>query len=202
MATRCGPLGRVKAQRPGSSQIPPVSHTWAVFTRHHQRGAVEGNLITVERTIAAPPEAIFDLVADAARHPEFDGSGTVKRAKPGSPERLHLGATFGMAMEMGLKYSMVNTVIEFQANRRIAWQTRAPGASGLLLGGRIWRYDLEAVAGGTRVRESWDISRDRQRPFLKLFGLPAKTEGNMTRTLERIEQMVLATADVSPPKAG
>ncbi len=163
---------------------------------------MDGNAVTVERKIAAPPAAIFDLIADAGRHPEIDGSGTVKRAQPGAPERLHLGATFGMAMEMGLKYSMVNTVIEFDENRRIAWQTKPPGAPGLLVGGRIWRYELEPVAGGTLVRESWDTSHDRQRFVLKRFGMPAKTAGNMARTLERIEQVLRSSADGSPPAPG
>ncbi|MHB1525248.1 MAG: SRPBCC family protein [Candidatus Dormibacteria bacterium] len=163
---------------------------------------MNGNVVTVERTIAAPPAAIFDLIADAGRHPEIDGSGTVKRAQPGAPGRLHLGATFGMAMEMGIKYSMVNTVIEFEESRRIAWQTEPPGVFGRLVGGRIWRYELEPVAGGTLVRESWDTSRDRQRFLLRRFGMPAKTAGNMARTLERIEQMVRSSADGSPATPG
>lgn len=156
---------------------------------------MNGDVITVERTIPAPPEAIFNLLSDAARHPEIDGSGTVKRARTAAATRLQMGSNFGMAMQMGFKYSMANRVIEYQENRRIAWQTRAPGLAGLLVGGRIWRYELEPVPGGTRVRESWDVSRDHQRLFLKLGGMPARTEGNMTRTLERIERILLSQAD-------
>jgi hypothetical protein len=32
-----------------------------------------------------------------------------------------------MSMRVGVAYSMVSTVIEFEDNRRIAWQTRPPG---------------------------------------------------------------------------
>ena len=46
------------------------------------------------------------------------------------PERLGLGATFGMSMHLGISYSMVNTVIEFEENRRIAWQATIPGPPG------------------------------------------------------------------------
>ncbi|MHB8593961.1 MAG: hypothetical protein ACYDB3_06445, partial [Acidimicrobiales bacterium] len=49
---------------------------------------MEGDVLSVERVIPAAPEAIFALVADAARHPDIDGSGTVIRSKPGAPERL------------------------------------------------------------------------------------------------------------------
>ena len=81
------------------------------------------DVATVQRFIAASPEAIFDLLADPARHREIDGSGTVRDASGGS-QRLQLGSTFGMAMKMGIPYSMVNTVIEFEENRRDRKSTR------------------------------------------------------------------------------
>jgi uncharacterized protein YndB with AHSA1/START domain len=147
---------------------------------------MDGDVITTEKVIRAAPEAIFALLADASRHPDIDGSGTVKQAKNDAPDRLTLGATFGMSMKLGIAYSMVNTVIEFEDNRRIAWQARPPGFFGRVSAGRIWRYELEPVAEGTRVRESWDISQDHQRWMLRLGGLPKKTEANMAKTLDRI----------------
>ena len=150
---------------------------------------MDGDVITTQKLIHATPEAIFALLADASRHPDIDGSGTVKQVKDGSPQRLSEGATFGMSMHMGISYSMVNTVIEFEENRRIAWRARAGGFAGKVVGGRIWRYELEPVEGGTRVTESWDISEDHQRPFLKMGGLPEKTRANMDRTLARIEEL-------------
>jgi uncharacterized protein YndB with AHSA1/START domain len=97
--------------------------------------ASEHDVVTVERVIPAAPEAIFDLLADPSRHREIDGSGTVRDAKAGS-ERLGLGSSFGMSMKMGLPYSMVSTVIEFDENRLIAWQTTGPTAIGKHVGGR------------------------------------------------------------------
>jgi hypothetical protein len=143
---------------------------------------------SVERVIPAPPEAIFALLADPSRHHEIDGSGTVRAAKD-SPERLALGSTFGMSMHLIVPYSMVSTVIEFEEGRRIAWQTRPPSSFGAkFLGGRIWRYELEPVEGGTLVRESWDISQEA----IKVLVLPArgKTKKAMAATLERIEAAV------------
>ena len=143
---------------------------------------------TVERVIPAPPEAIFALLADPRRHPDIDGSGSVRAAKD-SPERLSLGSTFGMSMKMGLSYSMVSKVVEFEDGRRIAWQSNPPGGLGAKFGGgRIWRYELEPVDGGTRVRESWDISQEK----IKAIVRPArkKTRKAMEATLERIEGLV------------
>jgi hypothetical protein len=153
---------------------------------------MDGDVVSVERVVPAGPAAIFALIADASRHPEIDGSGTVKQIKPGATHELGLGATFGMSMQAGLKYSMVSTVIEFEENRRIAWQSRPSGFIGKYVAGRIWRYELDPVEGGTLVRESWDISQDHQRIFLRLGGLPEKTAANMAKTLGRIEEIVTA----------
>ncbi len=154
---------------------------------------MDGNVVSTERVIPAPPEAIFAIIADASRHPDIDGSGHVKQAKEGTPEQLSLGAIFGMSMHMGIGYSMVNKVIEFEQDRRIAWQAAPNGFVGKFVGGRIWRYELEPVEGGTRVRESWDISEDHQRPLLRLGKLPETTKANMDRTLARLEELVTTT---------
>jgi uncharacterized protein YndB with AHSA1/START domain len=146
--------------------------------------------VTVERVIPAPPEKIFELLVNPDQHQVFDGSGTVREAK-GSSERLKLGSTFGMKMKMGFPYSMESEVIEFEDNRCVAWQTRPPiGKS--IAGGRIWRYDLEPVDGGTRVRETWDISQEAaaSKWLVGLGGARKKTRESMAKTLERIEQLV------------
>ena len=150
----------------------------------------ESDVETVERIIAAPPAPIFNLLADPRRHPDIDGSGSVKHVKQ-TPDRLSLGAKFGMAMKVGLPYSMVSEVIEFEDGRRIAWQTRPPSSLGARFGGgRIWRYELEPVGSGTRVRESWDISQEK----IKAIVRPARkrTREAMEKTLERIEELIIA----------
>jgi uncharacterized protein YndB with AHSA1/START domain len=152
--------------------------------------AMEGDVVTVERVIPAPPEAIFELLADPAAHARFDGSGTVQRVQGAPPQRLSVGSVFGMSMRIGLPYSMANTVTEFEEGRRIAWEARPPGLPGRFFAGRTWRYELEPVKGGTRVRESWDLSTDHQRTFLKLGPLPERTRRNMEATLRRIEELV------------
>jgi uncharacterized protein YndB with AHSA1/START domain len=144
---------------------------------------------TVERMIPAPPEAIFALIADPNRHREIDGSGTVRDAKK-APSHLKLGSTFGMSMKMGLPYSMVSTVVEYEQDRLLAWQTRGPTAIGRLVGGRIWRYELEPVEGGTLVRESWDIRHESlaTKPMVRMGA--EQTRKNMAATLQRIEEVV------------
>lgn len=149
----------------------------------------ENTVVSVDRVIKAPAAAIFAVVADASRHPEIDGSGTVVQAKEGAPQRLTLGSTFGMSMKMGVPYSMANTVIEFEPDRRIAWQTVLAGPLGRFIGGRIWRYQFEDVDGGTKVTETWDISQDKQRVFLKHGKVVQQTTESMSKTLDRLAQV-------------
>lgn len=150
------------------------------------------DVATVERFIAAPAAKIFDLLADPSRHQEIDGSGTVKglvKSTTAGSQRLTLGSKFGMSMKMGIGYSMENTVVEFEEDALIAWQPR-PSMSlmGLLIGGRIWRYELQTQKGGTLVRESWDISQERL-PFM-VRSMRSRTVDAMTKTLDRIAQRV------------
>lgn len=110
--------------------------------------------VSVQRLIPAPAEAIFDLLADPGRHREIDGSGTLVGARSTGERRLALGDSFGMNMNWGVPYSTKNVVVEFEENRRIAWQTLAPAPLSTLVTGRIWRYDLEPADGGTIVTET------------------------------------------------
>lgn len=152
---------------------------------------MQGNTVSVERLIKAPAREIFALLADAGRHSSFDGSGTVDHATAQSIP-LELGTKFSMRMRgrpetLFMPYTMSNKVVEFEPDRRIAWQ---PTSFGGLVGGRIWRYELTPTEDGTLVRETWDVSKDRQRRYLKMGSMPRQAEDGMTATLARIAALV------------
>ena len=147
-----------------------------------------GKVISESRVIPAPPQAIFDLLADPRMHPVLDGSGTVKASREGNPERLTLGARFGMDMRMGGPYRVTNEVVEFEEGRRIAWCHFARN---------IWRYELEPVEDGksTRVTESFDTSRARFPSFLlSLSGFYRRNREAMRRTLENLDRHFRSSA--------
>jgi hypothetical protein len=152
---------------------------------------MKGYVLTVERTIPVAPDVIFDVLADVSRHHLIDGSGMLQGASEAAPQRLALGTTFGMGMKMLVSYSTVNKVVEFEDNRLIAWKTGPAGFMGKLVAGRVWRYELTPVDGGTLVRESWDITADHQRVLLKLGDIySGKTRRDMERTLDRLSTLV------------
>ena len=138
-------------------------------------------VVSIDRLIAAEPGVIFDLLADPAAHSRFDGSDTVVEARSENPGRLELGARFGMNMRLGVPYRISNEVVEFEENRRIAWRH---------FGHHIWRYELEPADGGTLVTESFDWSQARFPPLYEWVGYPDRHRQNMTRTLERLADLV------------
>ena len=144
--------------------------------------------VSVERVVKASPSAVFALLVDPSRHREIDGSGTVRDAVGGS-RRLQLGDVFGMDMSVGGRYRMLNTVVELEEDRRIAWQPRPTRPLlARVLGGRLWRYELTPVEGGTLVRETWDTDQE-QHPLL-VAPLAPLTRLGMSRTMDRIQRLV------------
>jgi uncharacterized protein YndB with AHSA1/START domain len=149
----------------------------------------ESDVVSVERVIKAKASEVFDLLADANRHKDFDGSGTVVGAK-GVAQRLFLGAKFGMSMRMGFSYSMVNTVVAFEPDREIAWQPRASGPLGRLVGGRIWRYEILPADNGVLVRETWDITQEGVLTKRSARKMARANERNMRQTLDKIADLL------------
>lgn len=132
--------------------------------------------------IAAPAEKVFEIVANPAMHPVIDGSGTVQQTRDGSPERLSLGAKFGMDMKLGAPYRITNTVIEFEEGRRIAWRH---------FNGHVWRYLFEPVDGGTTVTEQWDARHLPlvKRVGLRVMGFPGRNRQGIHATLHRLREV-------------
>jgi hypothetical protein len=129
--------------------------------------------------IDAPAAKIFDIIARPTLHPKIDGSNSVKGVNWG-PERLSLGAKFGMKMKIGIRYKITNVVVEFKENELIGWRH---------LGRWVWRYELKATSTNqTEVTESFD---GRPSPFqwwLKAREAYPFTEKAIAKTLVRLKK--------------
>jgi uncharacterized protein YndB with AHSA1/START domain len=111
----------------------------------------ETRVVSVSREIAAGPERIFELIADPAQQPRWDGNDNLAKAAPGQRVRA-VGDVFTMTLTGGAVRE--NHVVEFEEGRRIAW---TPSPVGEKPPGHLWRWELEpAGASGTRVTHTYD----------------------------------------------
>ena len=149
---------------------------------HLYRSEVDDNLISGSTTIDAPPSVVFDILADPRQHALIDGSGSVQDLVTG-PDRLSRGAEFGVSMRLfGVPYRISNRVVEFEADRRIAWRH---------FGGHRWRYELTPTDdGGTQVTETFDYSRHGRLSgaLIRALGFPERNRRGIVATLTRLKQ--------------
>jgi uncharacterized protein YndB with AHSA1/START domain len=128
----------------------------------------ERDTYSMTRRIEAPAARIFSVLSDPSQHQQLDGSGMLRPGVEAAPVS-GVGDVFHMAMhndEMG-DYVMANHVIEYEQDRRIAWEpvlaeaSRPEDAAAIGDSARqTWGYVL-APAGpaATEVTEFFDCSR-------------------------------------------
>lgn len=113
----------------------------------------EQRVVNVSREISAAAEAIFELIADPAQQPRWDGNDNLAEASAG--QRVHaVGDVFTMLLTKGQLRE--NHVVEFDEGRRMAWKPAEPGKQ---TPGHLWRWELEPIdSSTTRVTHTYDWS--------------------------------------------
>ncbi len=115
----------------------------------------EIKLVSASKEIDAPAEVIFELIADPAQQPRWDGNNNLASADEG--QRVHeVGDVFIMTLTKdGAKRE--NHIVEFEEGKLIAWM---PSPVGEPRPGHLWRWELEPAASGkTLVTHSYDWSK-------------------------------------------
>ena len=84
-------------------------------------------MVSASREIAAGPGRIFELIADPAQQPRWDGNDNLAEA-PGGQRVRRAGEVFTMTLTHDGAIRE-NHVVEFEEGRRIAWRP-AESASG------------------------------------------------------------------------
>jgi uncharacterized protein YndB with AHSA1/START domain len=152
--------------------------------------------VSVSRTIQAPAEELFDVLARPASHPLIDGSGMLRQGSGGVITAV--GDVFTMTMhndEMG-GYEMANHVVEYEPSRRIAWEPVLKAASRpedqSSIGDRAehrWSYELTPLGPrSTLVTETYDCSRAPEWLRNAVKG-GTRWTASMTLTLEKLEAL-------------
>jgi uncharacterized protein YndB with AHSA1/START domain len=150
---------------------------------------VSDQLISESITVAAPPAVVFAILADPRQHNRIDGSGSVGSVIAGPDRITAKGQTFTVRMTLfGLPYVIRNRVVEFEADRRIAWRHFTANR---------WRYELTPTPdGGTTVTESFDTSRANELTdtVVRWAKFYERNRKGIVATLERLKKAAEADA--------
>ena len=111
----------------------------------------EVRVVSATREIAATAERVFELIADPAEQPRWDGRDNLAFAAPGQRVRS-VGEVFVMTLTTGSVRE--NHVVEFDEGRRIAWKPAEPGREPP---GHVWAWTLEPIdSSRTLVTHTYD----------------------------------------------
>jgi hypothetical protein len=139
--------------------------------------------------IAAAPEAVYRVVSDVTRLPEW-AAETVRCRWLGSATGPVVGARFrGVNRRGPVRWSTTCTVTAAEPGRAFAFRVALAG----LIPVAEWRYDLEPAGEGCRVTESTLDLRPRGTRLVTstVIGVrdrPAHNRANMRRTLDQLKR--------------
>ncbi len=139
-------------------------------------------VVSASREIAAGPGRIFELIADPAAQPRWDGNDNLAVAPAGQRVR-QVGDVFTMTLTRGSVRE--NHVVEFEEGRRIAW---TPAEAGRRPPGHLWRWELEPLGNSrTRVTHTYDWTQltDKKR----LPRARSTTEARLLASLDRLASL-------------
>lgn len=135
-------------------------------------------VVRADRHIRAGADRIFELIADPAQQPLWDGNDNLKEAAPGQRVRA-AGDVFVMRLKRGGIRD--NHVVDFAEGRRIAWR---PSVQGKPQPGHLWAWELEPLGpSDTRVTHiyDWTELKDRSRFPRAKATTPEKLQASLER---------------------
>ncbi len=139
-------------------------------------------VVSAARVITAPAAEIFELIADPAHQPGWDGNDNLTYAPAGQRVRA-VGEVFRTTLTSGAVRE--NHVVDFAEGRLIAWR---PAEVGAAPPGHLWRWDLEPVDDArVRVTHTYDWTQlaDPQR----LARARATTPDSLRASLDRLAEL-------------
>jgi uncharacterized protein YndB with AHSA1/START domain len=140
-------------------------------------------VVYASREIAASAERIFELIADPAQQPRWDGNDNLAEAESGQRVRA-LGAVFTMTTTKGNVRE--NHVVEFEEGRLIAWRPAEPGQEPP---GHLWRWALKPIdSSRTHVTHSYDWTELTDKG--RLARARATTGEKLRGSLDRLAALV------------
>jgi uncharacterized protein YndB with AHSA1/START domain len=136
-------------------------------------------VVIASREIAASTGRVFELIADPAQQPQWDGNDNLAEAAPGQRVR-NVGDMFAMTLTRGAVRE--NHVVEFDEGRRIAWMPAEPGGQPI---GQLWRWELEPT-GESRTRVTCTYDWTKLTDPKRLPRAKATTPDRLQASLDRL----------------
>ena len=136
--------------------------------------------------VNAPAAEVFAIVVDPHRHPELDGSGTLRDVPIKGPHHLATGDKFSVGMKQyGVPYKITSTATDVQEGKVVEWQHPM---------GHKWRWDLvETTPGTTEVTETFDYRDAKVSLMITAFGYDKKNGDGMAATLKALADRFATT---------
>lgn len=144
----------------------------------------ESRVTSASREIDASAGEVFELIADPAVQPRWDGNDNLAEAEGGQRVRA-VGDVFRTTLTKGGEVRE-NHVVEFDEGRLIAWRPSEPGQQPP---GHLWRWELEPLDGTrTLVTHTYDWSQltdDKRIPRAR-----ATTPDRLRDSLDRLAALL------------
>lgn len=141
-------------------------------------------IVSASREIQAPAAEIFELIADPARQPEWDGNDNLGTSS--SPRVREVGDVFSMTLTNGK--ARENHIVEFEEGKRIAW---LPAPAGEQPRGHLWRWECEPLGENrTRVTHTYDWTNLTDQT--RFERARATTPERLDASIARLQQLVEA----------
>jgi uncharacterized protein YndB with AHSA1/START domain len=159
---------------------------------------MEGDVVTSFREsieIPAPPEVVWDLIADVRRHAEFAGPKSITKVIDFDGP-VAVGSRWVAHERFGpQKFDAPSEITVVEQGKRLEWVSFPPMKEGDRgKGGRvIWGYELGPTADGTRLEHYMTVLEPLKgaalvKAMYKVLRLPTKQVAGGRTTLENIRE--------------
>ena len=142
--------------------------------------------------IEADPDRVYELVSDLSRMGEWSPECAAVEWTDGATGPATDARFIGHNRAMGglMRWSRKGRVLAADPGREFTFTTEEGGKEGV-----VWRYTLEAVAGGTKVTESYEIGWIPM--WARIVDVPTNRAKALRKGMRHTLEQLKATAEVS-----
>ncbi len=144
--------------------------------------------------VAAPADRVYDLVADLTRMGEWSNECARVEWTEGAIGPVE-GARFVGHNQTGprgmIKWSRRGRVLAADPGREFAFATEEGGQEGV-----VWRYRFEPAEGGTRVTESYEVTRIPM--WARILDVPTNRHRALLESMRHTLAQLKTAAEVAP----